>query len=141
MSTLEQRVKYLEKQLNGLKKETNQESVSDWFERGELPPVGSIVQFYNNLDYEPTELTEQWDNGDILEVLSHQKVGKNDVVVCWNKTSETACSLVRGCVKPLKSERERFVEAATSVFFNGSNCEQMAEALYDAGCRFTDNNK
>lgn len=42
-----------------------------------------------------------------------------------------------GClVRPLKTQREEFIEKTLGIYNCGKSSLEMAEALYDAGCRF-----
>ena len=94
---------------------------NSWHERGELPPVGAecevsvLDQGYFDFEVRGYYQGKVWmasaETGDITEMVNHCKF------------------------RPIKSERERFIDAATSVFYNGSHCERMAAALFDAGFR------
>lgn len=48
-------------------------------QRGELPPVGSIVEFIRETPFDIGKLVDHWDSGDQLEVICHSK-GCNSLV-------------------------------------------------------------
>lgn len=85
---------------------------NDWYERGELPPVGEVVSFHNNDKYKTTELTKTWQEGDTLEVIAHRESETETVAVVWNRRSKNCCGLVLSCLKPIRTERDVLVGKA-----------------------------
>ena len=104
-------------------------SNNSWYSRGELPPVGVECE---------AEYNGKWVK---CTVIHHANNGVANLAAC--KMPQHAGSDVGNLAwfdifRPIKSERERFVEAAIAIFYNGTHCERMAEALYEAGFRAPD---
>lgn len=115
-----------------------EQNMNDWYERGELPPVGSVVSFHRSDKYKDSIFTEQWCEGDHLEVLAHKKGEAEDVAVVWNQRLNTACGIVLGCLKPIRTERDALVEKAEmDIHQNHSDMvsRHHIRTLIDAGWR------
>lgn len=103
-----------------------------------LPPVGTVCEFakrgsYGDLRPLPCH---RWDDGDELEVLAHKKAA-HPVAVVWNRDKQEAQGLIARCLRPIRTKRERVIEAATKTieeagYFTGG-AEPIASLLYDAG--------
>lgn len=101
---------------------------NEWFERGELPPVGEEFEAYWAMDDNP-----EWSYFKCA-YLSAQNA------IFINKDGEEY-SYLPGYVKkearlrPIRTEREKAIEAAVLVSLNVSKWQPsfFAEALYDAG--------
>jgi hypothetical protein len=87
------------------------EAKNDWYEKGELPPVGEVVEFYKDPYFLQTD-KDFCTNGDELEVLAHRKGEASDVAIVWNKRALQARGVVRECLKPLRTEEDELVERA-----------------------------
>lgn len=99
---------------------------SDWFEAGELPPVGEVVLGY----VQDSSRTWRWLE---VEVLKHNSRADNECAVHVLKHA-----ILRWCdnFKPLKNERDELVEKAEKVINNQAwASKDLAIALIDAGWR------
>ena len=104
---------------------------SDWYDYTqqkaiELPPVGVECEIW--------ELDGIWRK---VEVVAHTKKG---LVVEWN--GEEHLIYRERKFRPLKTEREWFIEAASKIMHqteDGVINDISLGQLYDAGCRFTEN--
>ena len=92
-----------------------EESMHDWFERGELPPVGVVCEAY--IDYPP-----QWVGA---EIVAH----KDGFAICWCN------SVMKGChgdkaseFRPIRTEHEQL----TSIIDGGKRVLAEPEAIADA---------
>ena len=72
---------------------------------GRLPEVGCIVEYFNNNEYDDTEVTAQWRNGDELEILRHQN--RNKAFVVFNARTERSGYLIVQCMKPIETPEEK----------------------------------
>ena len=89
-----------------------------WYERGELPPVGTECEWSaNGVSYDPCEI-----------LMYHE----NCVVLCHNKYRSTVrlLKVVGLTFRPIKSERERVIESAAEIIRN----EQGARAINSRDC-------
>ena len=96
-----------------------------WHEKGELPPVGVECEYkFANPSYDWTPVK--------INYISQ----KHAIFVCLNDGEEvhTDCFTVNK-FRPLKTEREKFVEAAIGVYISTSatTFEEFSQKLYDAG--------
>lgn len=117
---------------------------NSWYEKGELPPVGMIVSYYNsdeNPDPEGT-CTDDWKNGDNLEVLAFRKVNGSILPIVFNIRDETASCLIIQYIRPIKSDREKAIEEMKEIV-NSVKADVLTQdlflgAIYDAGYRKAD---
>lgn len=101
-----------------------------------LPPVGTVCEFAEGLSgYVIAEDHQGWP-GEALEVLAHRDTGK-PVAVVWNLRRKQASTVIAECLRSLKSDKERAVEAALA-----QDCDprdgmlsrhDFCARLYDAG--------
>lgn len=97
---------------------------SSWFERGELPPVGARFEAYFEQDHHP-----KWSAGVVAyKSIEHTILKFDDGEENHYKTSELKKI---GKFRPIRTEREKAIEAAIAV--DGSITMLQAAALYDAG--------
>ena len=103
---------------------------------GRLPEVGCIVEYFNNNEYDDTEVTAQWRNGDELEILRHQN--RNKAFVVFNARTERSSDLIVQCMKPIETPeekaerlREEWCRECTSKFYPRGRCG-FPEMIYDA---------
>ena len=122
------------------------EAVSDdnaWFERGELPPIGSICE------HEPSGFSNEWFS---VEVLAHKEFKGHDTGLLVVFATEDDVSFSSGeCFRPIKSpertaaeERAAYCDRIYGVLSQAERKDKrsdMAEALYDAGLRFVGEDK
>jgi hypothetical protein len=114
---------------------------NEWFENGELPPVGFNVQIA--LDYEFNNLFPDLYaelNGEQAEIIANRKsmYGDEDVAVfeCMIDGQPRYHALVAECFRPIKSEREKAIEAAMAAISLHASCEfqdSLYGRLFDAG--------
>ena len=100
-----------------------------WHERGELPPVGIECETHApGYGWEKVWVVAKHAFEDRVIISEHKGQGK----LRYGKAED---------FRPIKSERERFVEAAsdvirgTSVVITGSAQLEICAALFDAGFR------
>lgn len=75
---------------------------NSWYEKGEPPPVGAVCEVYNDIaDGHPA-----WEGCELLFV------GKFKVVYNSNSCYERVADVENVKFRPIKTEREKFVEAA-----------------------------
>lgn len=112
-------------------------SDNSWFEEGELPPVGSIVEFCNKKKEKERICIDDWKNGDKLEVLAIRKVGLSDLPIVFNLRDNTASAVIMEMIRPIKTERELAIEAMHLIANQNGSCANICamEKLYDAGYR------
>lgn len=111
---------------------------SNWHERGEFPPVGAVVCYHEDDGYAKTGYMQDWIEGDELEILSHKTVNKVQVCVVFNKRTEDAQCLVADCMRQIRTEREKVIEAAFEFlkkdgFDYDATSADYFDALYNAG--------
>lgn len=96
---------------------------NEWFEKGELPPVGEKCEFRMGNFWKPCEIKgEAFDYGQRLVLV---QIG--DAAKTIGNTE---------LLRPIKSEREKAIDDMASIMGRGSNTYwASAEALYDAGYR------
>lgn len=75
-----------------------------------LPPVGTVCEYHGD---SPAHLTfAQWRKGDRVEVIDHRRVALSLLPIVFNLRDETATACLPSVLRPLKSDKERAVEAA-----------------------------
>jgi len=101
-----------------------------------LPPVGTMCEYAasSKVPGDPSE----WRPGDRVEILAHRQALAATVAVGWNLRTGTAGGSVAAILRPLKSDKERAVEAAMGSISNITTMEwkcrrQFLEQCYDAG--------
>ena len=99
--------------------EEKMEDKNDWYERGELPPVGAVCRLrFGTTAYAVVTITY---------------IG--DGVLCYldEKGMEYSASSSHVELRPLQTERERWVEMARKATFEADEKQNYYEAIYDAG--------
>ena len=98
-----------------------------------LPPVGAVCEYAGSAKV-PGDPSE-WRLGDQVEILAHRQALMAMVAVGWNRRTGTARGSVAAMFRPLKSDKERAVEAAMKVMpYPGSPSTRTdLECAYDAG--------
>jgi len=98
-----------------------------------LPPVGMVCEYTGSAKV-PGDPSE-WRPGDQVEILAHRQALMAMVAVGWNRRTGTARGSVAAILRPLKSDKERAVEAAMKVMpYPGSPSTRTdLECAYDAG--------
>ena len=111
------------------------EANSNWHERGELPPVGSFVSYHDDDGYVKSGYSKDWIEGDKLEILSHKTVSKMRMCVVFNMRAENAQCLVAEGMRPIRTEREKVIEAAVKIYDDKKcfSAESFASELHKAG--------
>ena len=109
-------------------------------EKNELPAVGDIVEYCNKKEGLERICVDDWKNGDHLECLAIRKVGMDEVPVFFNLRDMTASCLISGFYRPLKTEKEKFVERLVLIMNDNTNATftEISGILYDKGLRFTE---
>ena len=99
------------------------ESMRDWFERGELPPVGVVCEAY--IDYPP-----QWVEA---EIVAH----KDGFAIGWCKSVMKGCHGDKaGEFRPIRTERDELVNVFINHYGNPKGAEGyigIADAILAAG--------
>lgn len=131
--------------------------VSNWFERGELPPVGEVVELAEETEF----LSLARGNitliakGAHCHVVGHAKRPDNNAeCITLMSVINPGAGFCTGnhefLAKPIRTEREKFIEAAGKILNKpeindnidaGFTLRQAAEALFDAGFKAPDNKK
>ena len=99
------------------------------------PPVGSMVEVHNHEGYEVIYGHDVIGKAVKLLGIVTRSTGTKVAVVEYE---EAAYCFRLSCIFPIKSERDRQIEAIESIVSSvaaGSDVEPIAEALYNAGCR------
>lgn len=93
------------------------ESMRDWFERGELPPVGVVCEAY--IDYPP-----QWVEA---EIVAH----KDGFAIGWCKSVMKGCHGDKaGEFRPVRTERDVLIEIIKKTY---DTDDRIADAILAAG--------
>lgn len=107
-----------------------------WHDKGELPPIGVECEVYGALGQ-----YNEWHKCEIFAVEFGRVFIKND-------KGFTDRSITNIRFRPIKTEKDKFVEAAVEIMtksdeefagdlsMDAENVTPMAKALFDAGCRF-----
>ena len=100
-----------------------------------LPPVGTVCEYTASAKV-PGDPSE-WRSGDQIEILAHRQALMATVAVGWNLRTGTARGSVAAILSPLKSDKERAVEAALAQDCDPRNGmlsrHDFCARLYDAG--------
>lgn len=114
-------------------------SDNSWYEKGELPPVGSVckVQWVrvNSCEKEIHDIY----NGENVFIVGHDEVTGTEVAVFRlerNHELKPYYSLVSDCFLPIKTERELAIDEMIS-HMDSAWHKDLAAQLYDAGYRKT----
>lgn len=91
-----------------------------WFERGELPPVGAVCEYDSQLDWEICKVVAI--NG---KAIAFTCDGDKDRIFVTNAEKTD--------FRPLKTEREKAIEAAKELIKSFDIPPAVYGALYDAG--------
>lgn len=104
-------------------------------------PVGSIVEFDSSQYVDSGYIADYWIDGDKLEVISYKNGVHFPLIILWNTRTRTVDSLIYGVVRPMRSERERWVDQAKQVFdevsgeftpTNNAALDLLFSRVYDA---------
>lgn len=105
---------------------------NDWFERGELPPVGAKVQ------WRPGSIG-QWEHDSWIDVDVIAHAGDGDIVIKWDGQAGNNKQLVTASqetFRPVRTERDVAIEEMCQVAgLDGLMFGLVAGKLYDAGYR------
>ena len=96
------------------------EPEKSWHEKGELPPVGVECEVY-------LSWINKWIKVKVVAVDCDRIIWRNGT------DGISYIGTHKDNVRPLKTERERFVEAAFGCYEMGMSTENFTKALYDAG--------
>lgn len=98
-------------------------SKSNWYERGELPPVGMVCESY---DFSHS----QWVKVKTLDA----ETGSKELACVTVDEYGSYGRLFFGCkFRPIRTEREKTIDAAKNVIEKNTGDYPNLEALYDAG--------
>ena len=96
------------------------ESMRDWFERGELPPVGVVCEAY--IDYPP-----QWVEA---EIVAH----KDGFAIGWCKSVMKGCHGDKaGEFRHIRTERDVLIEMLADMDGSPATAGKAADAILAAG--------
>jgi len=110
-------------------------------EECEYDSKGAPVVKNKNFNIDEHCIVDTWTDGDRLIVIANSTIFDNAVLVVKNHRSQQISSIIPKYVRPLKTEREKFVERAKSInrkLTIGANEEQMLNAFFDEGMTFND---
>ena len=106
---------------------------NDWFERRELPPVGTVCQIAASTEY----LHISYPEGSKVKVYSNFTDDRGvDLAAFVCQTGDIGGVAIAECFRPLKTEKEKFVERLKEHFENYA--PSFYEKHYDIGLRFTE---
>lgn len=95
----------------------------------EFPPVGAVVEYkISERCKSHVEITGHGKHGILIRTMPE---GRDETYHNWNAEKNR--------FSPIKSEREKFVEAACEIICGNEGALQIANDMYDSGCRFTEN--
>jgi hypothetical protein len=100
------------------------------------PPIGTLCRYDRGFYQESRIVIDQWRDGDPLEVLAYREVEGRLLPVVYNTRHGSASCIVLSCLRPMKTEREKQIDAIEALIcFAESTTTSAAERLYDAGAR------
>jgi hypothetical protein len=102
--------------------------------------VGAAVEYFHDSGFADIHPFTKWVDGDEVEIIAHKRVSGDLIPVVFNIRHETATAVVPSCLRPIRTEKERVVDAAMKQWI-GSNIntlewrarEDFLGAAYDAG--------
>ena len=101
--------------------EKKMEEKNNWYERGEMPPVGAVCEVMYDRVWEQTKIIG-WDDEFIVVTTEWDEILDYDGL-CAEPSD----------FRPLQTERERWVEMARKATFEADEKQNYYEAIYDAG--------
>lgn len=115
-----------------------EKDMNDWYEKGELPPVGEVVEFnFVSLDY-MDHIYTNWKDGDKLEVIAHKNgLNSSRVAVVWNTRDKYPSCLIAKAMRPIRTEKDKLIDAVEKII---DGCDSVtdrgiAHAIINAGYR------
>lgn len=110
-----------------------EEKDNSWHERGELPPVGTVCEVFNH----EFGSNAAWEKCTILFMGKFKCVYSSDS--CHERVGNVDLTGVIE-FRPIRTEREKFIEAALAVnpWMSGKKMTNALGYLYDAGFRAPD---
>lgn len=107
-----------------------------WHEKDELPPVGVECEVYNH----DLGSNAAWEKCTILWVGKTKCVYESES--CYERVVDISGPNYAE-FRPLRTEREKFVDSIRQIIYKDANITQgeskeLANKLYNAGCRFTE---
>lgn len=116
---------------------------TDWFERGELPPIGEVCEFDPGNGADNFSNDELKASGHSVQIVAHTKYNLstgNVAVFKWD--FDDCCGVSTGaasCFRPLPTERDKAISEMVAIM-NGETAGLVlfgdaAAKLYDAGYR------
>lgn len=114
---------------------------NDWFERGELPPVGTECEFWGGV----SDADDPWHadlmDGDKVTVIAHFECGICTLAAFTFKARNPNISTVLveqanyGCFRPIRTERDELIDlfGSKNWFRDRTLCENIADAILAAG--------
>lgn len=98
-----------------------------------LPQVGTVCEYHGD---SPAHLPfAQWRKGDRVEVIDHRRVALSLLPIVFNLRDETATACLPSVLRPLKSDKERAIDAAVAatILKDGPRIRAALSDIYDAG--------
>lgn len=116
---------------------------TDWFERGELPPIGEVCEFDPGNGADNFSNDELKASGHSVQIVAHTKYNLstgNVAVFKWD--FDDCCGVSTGaasCFRPLPTERDKAISEMVAIMNGETACLVLfgdaAAKLYDAGYR------
>ncbi|WP_270793865.1 hypothetical protein [Aeromonas sp. QDB11] len=118
---------------------------NDWFERGELPPVGTECEFCGGTGDADDPWHPDLMDGDRVTVIAHFECGIFTLAAFTFKSRNPNIATVLveqanyGCFRPIRTERDKAIDEMKQHCPHHGSWDTVgriyAEALYDAGYR------
>ncbi|BBU05085.1 hypothetical protein [Aeromonas veronii] len=118
---------------------------NDWFERGELPPVGTECEFCGGTGDADDPWHPDLMDGDRVTVIAHFECGICTLAAFTFKSRNPNIATVLveqanyGCFRPIRTERDKAIDEMKQHCPHHGSWDTVgriyAEALYDAGYR------
>ncbi|MFW2330252.1 hypothetical protein [Aeromonas allosaccharophila] len=118
---------------------------NDWFERGELPPVGTECEFCGGTGDADDPWHPDLMDGDRVTVIAHFECGICTLAAFTFKSRNPNIATVLveqanyGCFRPIRTERDKAIDEMKQHCQHHGSWDTVgriyAEALYDAGYR------
>lgn len=99
---------------------------NSWFERGELPPVDVEIEYSLDGDMWHTCKVMHYGCHKVF-IKSHKANSEGDKEYCISKWDSV--------FRPIKTEREKFIEAANKIYYTSVDVDHFIEKMYEAGFR------
>ena len=90
-------------------------------EDGELPPIGSDVEYNDDIDF---DFKFDWDNGDIITCVFHSTNDKGEPIGVYRHNDGVTVSLVTNLIRPIdtRTDKEKDIDEACLIIDDSKRC-------------------